>query len=149
MIHPGKGGPILQRLLFNVFKVRMWAKWIRPSRARIISGKSFFGSVPKLPVQNVTSVKRRVHCLHQLFDLVQPGNDSRQSENRPDGIVGMNRHLDVILLRYGPDTLKEVHEVVKESLFIDLFIRFKKIFMFARRSGSQPGIKKPSLEAVV
>ena len=73
------------------------------------------------------AVVRIVDHLHHAEDVLLAGDDAGQTENRPCGIIGMDRHLDVVLVADGHDLLEEVLQVIEEVVGCHVFILLEEL----------------------
>ena len=56
---------------------------------------------------------RIVYHLHHTQDVFLINNDTRQTEHTPGGIIGMNRHVNIVFIAYRHDPLQEVLQILE------------------------------------
>ena len=71
-----------------------------------------------------------IYHFHHSQNVFFVNDDSRKTKYAPCRIVRMNCHLDVILVTYRHDFLKEIFQVFKQFLIINIFIHSEKLFYF-------------------
>ena len=79
------------------FRLRTWAKWIRPFKERIISGRSFSRLVPGTGAESYTVVRIVDHA-HHAENVFLVDDDARKTKYAPGRIVWMDCHVDVAIL---------------------------------------------------
>ena len=82
-----------------------------------------------------------IHHLHHPQDVFFVDDNSRQAEHAPGRIVGMNGHINVILLTYRHNSLQKILQVIEELFLVDIFVQFKEFFDFCH-SFRLPSCKK-------
>ena len=83
------------------------------------------------------AVVRIVDHLHHAKDVFLAGDDTGKTEYGPCGIIGMDGHLDVILVAYGHDLLEEVFEIVEKIVSSHVLVLLEE-FLDVRHSLGLP-----------
>ena len=85
------------------------------------------------------AVVRIVDHLHHAQDVLLAGDDAGQAEYGPCGIIGMDGHLDVVLIADGHDLLKEIFEVVEEIIGGHILILLEELLDVSHSLGLPAG----------
>ena len=78
------------------------------------------------------SVMRIINRLQHSVDILFTSDNSWQVEYGPCGIIGMDRHIDVIFIAGGHYSLEEIYEIVKEVLLCHILISIEKLLNMSK-----------------
>ena len=82
---------------------------------------------------------RVVYHLHHTLNVFFVNDDTGKAEYAPSGIVGMDGHVNVVFVTGGHDALKEVFEVGKKFLIVNIFVHFEELFNLSHSFGLPAG----------
>ena len=71
-----------------------------------------------------------VYHFHHSQNILFVNDDSRKTKYAPCRIIRMDCHLDIILVTYRHNLLKEIFQVLKQFFIINIFVHSKKLFYF-------------------
>ena len=74
------------------------------------------------------AVVRVIYHLHHTQDVLLVDDDTGQPEDTPGGIVGVDRHVNVVFVTGGHDTLQKIFQVGKKLFVIHIFVHFEQFF---------------------
>ena len=71
-----------------------------------------------------------VNHFHHTKYILLINDNSRQTENAPSRVIGVNCHFYIVLIAYRHYSFKKILQIFKKLFIVNILIHFKKLFYF-------------------